>query len=84
MYIDNVCMYVLHIICVCTIHIYVSLSLDTYIYIYIYIYIKNTALSSRRRRGARAEVRVALVRPVHLLKVFLLRVPESNFPGDPL
>ena len=24
------------------------------------------------------------VRPVHLLRVFLLRVLESNFPGDPL
>ena len=24
------------------------------------------------------------LRPVHLLRVFLLRVLESNFPGDPL
>ena len=24
------------------------------------------------------------VRPVHLLRIFLLRVLESNFPGDPL
>ena len=24
------------------------------------------------------------IRPVHLLRVFLLRVLESNFPGDPL
>ena len=24
------------------------------------------------------------IRPVHLLCVFLLRVLESNFPGDPL
>ena len=27
---------------------------------------------------------VCLVRPVHLLRVSLLRVLESNFPGDPL
>ena len=26
----------------------------------------------------------AAVRPVHLLRVFLFRVLESNFPGDPL
>ena len=31
--------------------------------------------------GVRVRVRV---RPVHLLRVFLLRVLESNFPGDPL
>ena len=33
----------------------------------------------------RAYTRVYVyVRPVHLLRVFLLRVLESNFPGDPL
>ena len=31
------------------------------------------------------EIRVGeIIRPVHLLRVFLLTVLESNFPGDPL
>ena len=38
-------------------------------------------MTGRCRVGARAR---RLVRPVHLLRVFLLRVLESNFPGDPL
>ena len=28
--------------------------------------------------------RPLVIRPVHLLRVFLLRILESNFPGDPL
>ena len=40
-----------------------------YVCTYIYIYIY---------------IHVYVVRPVHLLRVFLLRVLESNFPGDPL
>ena len=38
-------------------------------------------MTGRCRVGARAR---RLVRPVHLLRVFLLGVLESNLPGDPL
>ena len=34
--------------------------------------------------GARDPGDLNNIRPVHLLRVFLLRVLESNFPGDPL
>ena len=44
------------------------LSLSLYIYIYIHIILLVHMQ----------------IRPAHLLLVFLLRVPESNFPGDPL
>ena len=47
-----------------------------YIYIYIYIYIWEWAVRERERSK--------VVRPVHLLRVSLLRVLESNFPGDSL
>ena len=30
------------------------------------------------------DISYGTLRPVHLLRVFLLRVLESNFPGDPL
>ena len=50
-------------------HIYIYI----YIHIYIYIYEKSIILVQR-----------LAVRPVHLLRVFLLRVLESNFPGDSL
>ena len=41
------------------------------VYIYIYIYICIYVLFEH-------------LRPVHMLRVSLLRVLESNFPGDPL
>ena len=61
---------------------YTSLSLSLYIYIYIYIYI---AFCRRSGPGVPTQGgNAALIRPVHLLRVSLLRVLESNFPGDPL
>ena len=71
------------------IYIYISISLSLYIYIYIYTYVYipgpippsgslGKGIPLREARLAQA------LRPVHLLRVFLLRVLESNFPGDPL
>ena len=37
-----------------------------------------------RRRGGSTKQNHTIIRPVHLLRVFLLRVLESNFPGDSL
>ena len=65
----------------------------TYIYIYIYITSHPTcgqgALAAEEAPpgGAEAAGRQGVttcLRPVHLLRVFLLRVLESNFPGDSL
>ena len=67
------------------------------VHIYIYIYIERERDIHERRVDAEVEqlgrilgrldiitITLRLIRPVHLLRVFLLRVLESNFPGDPL
>ena len=41
-------------------------------------------LLAKRRSLRRVPCFRNQLRPVHLLRVFLLRVLESNFPGDPL
>ena len=53
-------------------HIYI------YIYIYIYIHIIGIYMSLD------VDGIFIHIRPVHLLRVSLLRVLESNFPGDSL
>ena len=78
-------------------HIYLSICLSIYIYIYVYVYthmltiiavtitititiiicIINGSRSSEDRFDSR-------VRQVHLLRVFISRVLESNFPGGSL
>ena len=40
--------------------------------------------AERSRRGQMALQITDVLRPVHLLRVVLLRVLESNFPGDSL
>ena len=67
--------------CVCIyiyiyVYLYLSISLSLSIYIYIYIY--------THKANRPASARECLLRPVHLQRVSLLRVLESNFPGDPL
>ena len=54
--------------------------------IWITIVYRGDNSSSRRiiRRTVDASFQAAQLRPVHLLRVSLLRVLESNFPGDPL
>ena len=61
----------------------------TAIHIHIYIYIHSLCLETHaHQHGQMLEVprpaKVFQVRPVHLLRVSLLRVLESNFPGDSL
>ena len=68
--------------------------IHVYLHLYTYIYIyrereRDTYVCAHQldvhREGPRGDETVAeTVRPVHLLRVFLLRVLESNFPGDPL
>ena len=63
------------------IYIYIHLSLCIYIYIYIhtYTYFPRVVAQEAGRFG-----RPGGLRPVHQLRVFLLRVLGSNFPGDSL
>ena len=72
-----------------------NISMCIYIYIYIYLYIKFRKTTNPRpffstpRLAKAAVLDVSAgtrtnIRPVHLLRVVLLRVLESNFPGDPL
>ena len=66
------------------IYIYMYIYMCIYIYIYIYIVIPwGRGRDWGAPKSGRALVRSAL-RPVHLLRVVLLRVLESNFPGDSL
>ena len=56
-----------------------------YIYIYIYIYVVyNSKHITIALHGAHDLALLLVVRPVHLLRVSLLRVLESNFPEDSL
>ena len=65
----------------CTyIYIYIYMLYD-YIYIYIYGCIKKVRFGSP---FAVPLFRAGELRPVHLLRVSLLRALESNFPGDSL
>ena len=63
-----------------------------YIYIYIHMYVRR---GREREREREREIYIyaytslslwekVAVRPVHLLRISLLRVLESNFPGDSL
>ena len=52
---------------------------------YIYIYTHIFAPDVKFQMGTPSHTSLSSpVRPVHLLRVFLLRVLESKFPGDPL
>ena len=82
------------------IYIYIHTHIYVYIYIYIHThtYTYTHTYRSARRGRASCAGRAApgclntitityynhYLRPVHLLRVSLLRVLESNFPGDPL
>ena len=68
--------------------------MHTHICIYIYIYRERererdlhtcrTCAHTRRATSRSARGVCYIIRPVHLLRVFLLKVLESNFPGDSL
>ena len=83
-------MYMNMYVCMC-VYIYIYIYVNTYIYIYIYIYtyVRHIAECLPGGHGF-AQVRrlttrgCEWLRPVHLLRAFLLRVLESSFPGDPL
>ena len=79
------------------IHLHLHIHIHITIYIYIYIYIHGTAqtpawggqplaqLRERRMRAPRPCARaLADVRPISLLRLSLLRLLDSNFPGNPL
>ena len=87
----------IHISLSLSIYIYMCIYIYIYIYLFIYIYNNHTiyihifniqeAPQEVRPEGselARCSLEQMAVRPVHLLRVFLLRVLESNFPGDSL
>ena len=68
--------------------VYVCMYVCMYVYIYIYIYTCMYAYIHVHelfgpKRAFSTSGRALSLRPVHLLRVFLLRVLESNFPGDP-
>ena len=72
--------------CVCK---YVCVYIYVYIYIYIYIYIhtyihRYSRWTTHLTLEASCAPGVCKIRPVHLLIIILLRVLESNFPGDSL
>ena len=58
-------------------YIYIYISLSIYIYIYIYI------LGVRVQAPLSASGQIRL-RPISLLRLSLLRLPDSNIPGNPL
>ena len=60
-------------------YLYLSLSLSLSLYIYIYSELLFPVPCFVKDEGAKRQLR-----PVHLLRVLLLRVLESNFPGDSL
>ena len=64
-------------------YIYIYIYVYIYIYIYMYEVTLDTAAFGARPLAATLGGEVPL-RPVHLLRVSLLRVLESNFPGDSL
>ena len=66
-------------------YVCISLSLSIYIYIYtyMYMYMHITSLSMYVCMYIYIYI-YSYIRPVHLLRVFLLRVLESNFMGDSL
>ena len=68
------------------IHIHIHIHIHIYIYIYIRIYIGagDPDILPLPAPPDYGDATVDVVRPVHLLRVSLLRVLESNFPGDPL
>ena len=73
----NTCMYT-------CIHVYMYTCVCVHVYIYIYIY---TCINIYECIGTCMYMCVCMctsVRPVHLLRVSLLRVLESTFPGDSL
>ena len=87
----HVCVYIYAYIYTCAhthicVYIYIYIYVCVCIHIYIYIYIAYLGVQEGVRRGARLhEVLLAsLLRPVHLLRVFLLRGLASNFPEDSL
>ena len=56
------------------VYIYIYIHIYTYTYAYMYVYIYYSIY-----------IYIYIyIPPVHLLRVFLLRVLESNFPGDSL
>ena len=73
------------------VYIYIYIYIHIYIYIYIYIYIFGRGDFGRDDPSVcppggltGAPEYLLFLRWVHLLRVFLLRVLESNFPGDSL
>ena len=71
-------------------YMYTYIYIYIYVYIYIYIYIYHRLPVAQRPGHGAQEAGLLVVRlrrvlrPVHLLRVSVLRVLESDFPGDPL
>ena len=64
------------------IYVYIYIYIYTYVYIYIYIYIYVYNYNSNYMYG-RKSIDCMGVRPISLLRLSLLRLIDSNFPGDP-